>query len=238
MFSTFATIFSISNKSVSIPPPPTPYLYYTFNSDTVSGTTVSSVNSTSSQTLTLSNALASSTLNPKEGNKCFYGGNRNYYASSQSLSIPVSNSNGLSVCFWTRFNASTTSNNGVQFSLGIGTSYKLHILTGNTTLEVSLLSSGSNNQCSHTFTTGSWNHIAFTWIGTTLKIYVNGVQKSLTTNASIVAQCPTNDTWTSMFVNRRTDGVTGICYNDFDCLRLYNQVLTQSDITQIYNAGN
>lgn len=234
MFSSFATISSMNAKSIGATTP-IPLYYYTFNSNTVSGTTINvdATNSTNSQTLTLSSTAGLNTVSMKEGNQCFSNGNKLYNAMGTSLSIPTTT--GLTVSFWFNVIAGNGTGNCIIFGLGQSTSSKLYVFLSPSSNQMIVNTVGSNQIFNQILTTGVWRHICFTWVGTTHKSYINGVQMSYTTTTAV--QLP-NQILTSLSIGKSVDNVLTNSYALIDCVRVYNKALTASQIQSIYTAGN
>ena len=219
-----------------------PLYYYTFNTSTISGTTVNvdSANSTNTHTLTL-NSTAGTWTTFKEGDRSFTNGNKQYWCENiGGLSIPTNN--GVTICFWFYVLTGNGTGNQLFFSTGIGTTSKIYLLSspGSSQIVLSIQNNTGNNIFTEALPTSTWKHFAFTYTGTTLKCYINGVLKTFTSTS--VPSLP-NETWTSMSVGRDVSqgapgNIYGPGYTAIDCVRVYNQVLTQAQIQSIYNAGN
>lgn len=219
-----------------------PLYYYTFNSSTISGTTINvdPDNSTNTQTLTINNVagLITSNPTPKEGDKCFSSGNKLYNAVNMStMNIPTGN--GITVSLWVNILSSVSTNQQIiGFGIGSTTRNYLFLDGGKTQILVYChdgTTGGSQISSGNSLTSSVWHHYAYTWVGSTIKIYMNGVLK--TNNTSNPISLP-NETWTSMSVGKDVAGALGNSYSSIDCVRVYNQALTQGQIQSIYNAGN
>jgi len=77
----------------------------------------------------------------------------------------------------------------------------------------------------------TWYHLVYTYDGTTSTIYVDGVSK----NTSTVALQPGSvaSVWLGTY-----NGASELFQGIIDDVRIYNRVLTQSEITALYNLGN
>lgn len=83
----------------------------------------------------------------------------------------------------------------------------------------------------NSMTTGAWEHIVFTDDGTTKKVYINAVSQTLSDSGDV--STPIDGT---VWLGRRQDGADP--YLGFiDELRFYTRVLTQQEITALYNMG-
>ena len=234
MFSSFSTIGAMNAKSIGSVMP-TPLYYYTFNTSTISGTTINvdTTNSTNTQTLTLSSTAGLNTVSMKEGNQCFSNGNKLYNAMGTSLSIPTAT--GLTVSFWFNVIAGNGTGNCIIFGLGQSTTSKIYVFLSPSSNQIICNTIGSNQIFNQSLTTGTWRHLCFTWVGTTHKSYINGVQMSYATSSSV--QLP-DQIWTSLSVGKSVDNVLANSYALIDCVRVYNTALTASQIQSIYTAGN
>jgi hypothetical protein len=87
------------------------------------------------------------------------------------------------------------------------------------------------------FTIGNWKHICLTQNKTTIKIYVNGVEKNSANNAGI----GNNDNTANIIIGSY-DGANGSrsqFFNGYiDDVRIYNRALSQEEITLLYNSYN
>ena len=215
--------------------------YYTFNSSTISGTTINpDPISTNTQTLTMSNTLSiiSSNPTPKEGDRCFNSANKLYNAVNLStMNIPTIK--GITISLWVN-SLSTVSTNQQVIGFGIGTTSRTYIFLDGTKTQILVYThngttGGNQISTGNTLSSSVWNHYAYTWTGSTIKIYMNGVLKTNNTSNPINL---TNETWTSMAVGKDVGNALGNSYSAIDCVRVYSGVLSLSEIQSIYNAGN
>ncbi|MDP3070204.1 MAG: LamG-like jellyroll fold domain-containing protein, partial [Opitutaceae bacterium] len=86
---------------------------------------------------------------------------------------------------------------------------------------------------------GAWNHVMVTWTGsstaTNAKIYVNGVETGYATTTNGVGTRG-NDATASAFIGNNDTGVRTFD-GALDDVRIYNRVLTASEIQAVYRAG-
>lgn len=189
--------------------------------------------STNGKNATLNNGVGYSSLN---------GGSLTFDGTNDQCTLPVCNfpsSGARTLNVWIKPN--TLSTIRTIFSYG-GTG----ALTSNP-LHINVLSAGDvywgfNNADFYVpgtqLSTTAWTNICCTYAGgnlntTNVKIYINGVQKTLTTTGGNLNQIPntTNMNYTISYDNnsRYYNGNTSI-------ISFYNIELTQSEITQNFNA--
>lgn len=86
-----------------------------------------------------------------------------------------------------------------------------------------------------TITITDFNHFGFTYTGSAMKFYVNGVLKSTVTDTASIASA------TCLSIHARGSGTanpTFTCRNwDLDMLYIYNTAIADSDMEQLYNGG-
>jgi hypothetical protein len=238
----FSTLSSTGSYQIIKPSPSATLLYYyTFNSSTISGTTINvdpiSINT---QPLTMSNTLSiiSSNPTPKEGDRCFNSGNKLYNAVNLStMNIPTVK--GITVSLWVNSLAAGSTNQQV-IGFGVGTTTRTYLFLDGSKTQILVYNhngttGGNQISTGNTLSSSVWHHYAFTWTGSTIKIYMNGVLK--TNNTSNPITLP-NETWTSMAVGKDVGNALGNSYSAIDCVRVYSGVLSLSEIQSIYNAGN
>jgi hypothetical protein len=92
---------------------------------------------------------------------------------------------------------------------------------------------------SRVFTFGVWTHVLVTWTGsataTNVRIYVNGVETRYGTTQN-GAGTRTSDAASSLYIGNERYG-TGTFDGSIDDVRVYNRVLSASEITAVYRAG-
>ncbi|PWT96570.1 MAG: hypothetical protein C5B52_15435 [Bacteroidetes bacterium] len=80
--------------------------------------------------------------------------------------------------------------------------------------------------------TSEWKHIVITSDGTTAKYYLNGV---LTSSISLTDATNAGDNSSDLYIGADTHGVVEFYNGSLDEIRIYNRVLTESEIVGIYN---
>ncbi len=102
------------------------------------------------------------------------------------------------------------------------------------------LTGGSNVVDPVQFPTGSWQHVAFTYDGTTHRLFRNGAQVA---SASVSTTLVRSSATTSFGVKTNNDGsaadtgAPGYWNGRYDDFAFWNRALTAAEITEIYNNG-
>jgi hypothetical protein len=104
--------------------------------------------------------------------------------------------------------------NGLQFGLMIGGVYKVLATPANV------------------LTTGVWQHVAATYDGATMKIYVNGIMQASMAQTGVVDAVPD-----PVVIGRNEVDHSLAWQGGMDEISLYNRALSQDEITSIVNAG-
>lgn len=78
----------------------------------------------------------------------------------------------------------------------------------------------------------TWKHIAVTSDGTTAKYYLNG---NLVSSVTTTVASNSNDHTTDMYIGADTHGVTEYHRGKLDEIRIYNRVLSDAEVLQLYN---
>jgi hypothetical protein len=106
------------------------------------------------------------------------------------------------------------------------------------TMFLSLSVSNAQPYCNNIgITTNQWNHVAVTWDGAipfTGKFYVNGV--ACTTAGSTGSGTVSDDSSEDEYIGQRFDA-SGFFPGSMDDVRIYNRVLTDQEIQDLYNVG-
>jgi len=117
------------------------------------------------------------------------------------------------------------------YSLYLNSSNRATCTLGNTASSIATVTTQTN-----ALSTSVWYHLVCTWDGTTMRIYVNGVQNNTASQGSIVP-----DTSTSSFYIGRA-GVPGGYTDDFsgqiDDVRIYNYALTAAQVRTTMAEGS
>jgi hypothetical protein len=232
------TIIANANTSVtatftaaaSSPPPTSGGLMAAYSLDEGSGTLAHDA-SGNNNTGTLTNGPLWTT--GKYGKALSFDGVNDYVAVPNSSSLDISGKN-LTLSLWV--NLTDTGNDQVLLakpwvSSAMSTPYHQYALefdgNGAKTLDFYFGDTTGTLQGFHLagYTPGTWAHVAFTYDGTTVKGYLNGVQKlSVAATQSIQAR------GNSLLLG--VDGAFGQAFKGrLDQVRIYNRALTASEIS-------
>ncbi|MDB5388886.1 MAG: vcbs repeat-containing protein, partial [Planctomycetaceae bacterium] len=177
--------------------------------------------------------LNGATFGPGEVNQAFNFNGGSYVSVPSSPSLNVTSS--LSIEGWV--NLSTNNfNNGLVYkgTLGIGSqgAYSLGFFTGGSNQLVFRLNENSRQVVSSTsFVPSQWYHVAATYDGTTMKVYVNGV---LDGSVAYSASISTNSS--PLIIGGYYDSPY-LFHGKIDELSIYNQALTPAEIQGIVTAS-
>lgn len=115
---------------------------------------------------------------------------------------------------------------------GGGVENVVFVQTWATTNEPYFYMNGVNYLTSTSLTMSSWQHLAATYDGTTLKMYRNGVSIMST---SVTYSLP-SITRTYCYIGK-SNWADGYSYSYIDELRIYNTALSSSSISALYSQG-
>lgn len=145
--------------------------------------------------------------------------------------------NAWSVAVWVKSSSAYSSNNNIIFCKNTSASTDCQIyfsIVNGTSFHVGVNGPASSISQSFTFTLDVWNHLAATYDGNTVAIYINGELKK---TAIVTTAFPTgrmNLTLNGRSTNDAGTGVTGQLngyrFNDF---RLYNHALSAKEVQEI-----
>jgi hypothetical protein len=103
-------------------------------------------------------------------------------------------------------------------------------------IRVTLSSDGSAQQpidATTTITAGTWYHIGFVYNGSTIKIYVNGVEENSVSYSSGIHNSSTAD----VIIGGLNQGGANLFDGSTQLASLFNTAITQTDIDELYNGG-
>lgn len=187
----------------------------------------------------------------KFGNSLLLDGSNDYVTVADSTSLDPTN---VSLSVWVNPSAASNTYNPIFSKQNLLTNqgYWLNMNNSTRTLRF-VIGTGSSNyaDCSATsataLTLSSWNHVAATYNGTQIKVYVNNTEASLSctlvvsgsssstsgTTISYTAgmSVPTNRALT---FGTQTDVGGGQFYGKIDEARIYNRGLSPSEVSQLY----
>lgn len=159
--------------------------------------------------------------------------------SLQSIAIPASDkykpTSAVSVSAWIKQSSSHTG-----FILDVQgphwTSYRgynLLVIASRLVMELAYNQNGTSFTSNGTLTNGLWYHVAATWDGSTIALYINGnLDKSALLSGPLTYD--TSPAFPAAIGCRYT--LAASAFNGFiDDLRIYNRALTADEISSIYN---
>lgn len=191
-----------------------------------------------SRTGTLINGVGYSSLN---GGSLTFDGTNDYVSVANTTAV-LSNVNKFTVDTWFKVtNPSSTTAYQTIFSFGTGTIYTTDILilinSGQVFAQVNNSSDGSGK---FNFTSTAWTNFQMVYDGTLsgnanrLKLYLNGVLQTLTFDYTVPATSGT--TSTCGIGAYSTGGFNNFLTGNVAVTRLYTTALSQTDVTQNFNA--
>lgn len=163
----------------------------------------------------------------KLGQALRFNGTTSYVQVANSSSLNPTN---LTVSTWAKSDTGTWSNHG--FLVSKRSVYIIHPQQGSIGVSFYIFTSGWNAvSCTPTTDITKWNLYSFTWNGTNLTAYINGIQCGSTTPAGPINTTDTNPLYFGVDSgNRYLNGA-------LDDVRIYNRALPASEIKQLYNMG-
>ena len=200
-------------------------------------TTAATTLDTSGQnnTGTLTNMSQSTSPTPGKIGQAFYFDGSNDYVNVGTSSIL--NPQYMSAAAWVKqsssppnawgvFLARWTGGNAYHFSAGDGTTEnKLKIFINTTSGQQSVAITG-------TMSYNTWHHVAFTFDGANLKLYLDGVLNNSIAFTGTISSSADNTTFGAK------DTSLGYPFNgSLDDVRIYNRVLSADEVASLYNAG-
>jgi len=175
--------------------------------------------------------------------------NSNDYVNTNISTTVMDTPNTFSISMWIKPNSSSDWND-VLVGQSVGTTDQGMVLWLNS-LKPTLYLEGSGGgstvglySSGNAISSGAWNHVVITVVGqssrasdaTGINIYLNGTSQTISTSGS-------NGTVGTMGVNSNMflaskHGTTGFFDGLMDEVSIWNRVLTQAEVTRLYNSGN
>ena len=90
---------------------------------------------------------------------------------------------------------------------------------------------GGNIDGNYVLNENTWYHIAVTWVGTTMKFYVNGNLTTTATTSSLSIPASGNSGYIGRYISNQSYNWKG----KINQVRIFNNALSSSEITQLYN---
>jgi hypothetical protein len=129
--------------------------------------------------------------------------------------------NNISISIWFK------ANHGVLRYFLWGNDFGAATKVGNAAFAISL---PNTNSALGDYVADTWTHMVGTYDGTNIKVYINGVLKGTTLHAGNISSMDTD-----LFVGRFD---TEYWKGSLDEFFIYNKVLSQEEVTQLYNYSN
>ncbi|QKG54357.1 LamG domain-containing protein [Hymenobacter sp. BRD67] len=160
---------------------------------------------------------------PPTNNALAFDGNDDYVALGSPASLSNLGVSGCTLETWVNLNSTGVVNSLIRKD----GDYTLAVLNGTPYVEVWNQGTGSSARTyvsgTTNLTAGRWQHLAATWNGTTLRLYLDGVDVSGTQAASPVTASSQLQLGRSVNYNQPLGG-------QLDELRIYNVALTQAQV--------
>jgi hypothetical protein len=203
------------------------------------GTATTADSSGNANTMTLNSAP--SWVTGKIGSFALHFDGSDTYLNKSSgfTNIPVHGTTGYSVAFWVK--SAQNANEQGCYSEGNGSSatpfFKLGSDTANNKLDVFLRNDAGTIAISHVKSTtvvfdNTWHHVTWTDSNGTAKAYIDGVLDGTTFNYTPPGGITLNQVGIGCLM-RATAAL--ILLGDLDEVRVYNRVLAQADVTDLFN---
>lgn len=164
-----------------------------------------------------------------------FDGSSNYLNIGTPISTQISNN--FTVCIW--INPAANKNhdffaNMWHFQdsgllLGINANGKLRQFFSNGTTGTS-----ANGSIGSVIPLNQWTHIVYTWASGISNFYINGILDSSFNGSGTVTSIMYNSIY-DLIIGRDSGGSDEFFSGSVDSPRIYNRVLSQAEITQIYN---
>lgn len=238
-----ATIFVASYKVEQSTPSPTPTAtqqlfggaplgglqqWWTYDSGTVSGTSVTDVSGTGNTGTTTAVQYGTGKL----GTAVVFDGTN----STMTSAIGADAFTGLTVSFWVNLRVAGDANDRIidQQDAGPTNGFTFSVIAGPAVYyAVRNLAVVEAEMNTVALNTGQWYHITGTYTLNSAKLYSNGV--NIATDTSVTM---TDSLCTFTIGDRCTVGLGNLFDGSVDDVRVYNRVLSASEIKDIYDAGS
>lgn len=165
-------------------------------------------------------------FNSTNGGILQFDGANDYVSTASST---VSGASAVTIDAWCKFD--NTSIRNVLFHHWI-TSGDFAVLArvDSNNLQFFTFTSAAVGGTTQSFTDTGWNHVAYTYDGTTMKTYVNGTQSGTTFSQSgRIATVSSSSDFVGNYASYEFNG-------DLSSLKVYNKALSSTEVLQNYNA--
>jgi hypothetical protein len=233
------TIIPLSALATSSASSQDPVAWWKLNES--SGQTAADTSS-ASNTATLSNMTDANHVAGQNGNSLSFNGTNQFATANEYVTDNVT---PLSVSVWANFSSLGGSDHVVvshydyQNTKSGWTLYTQTIASNKITVKLSPNGgSGSSYTANYTVPAlNTWTHYAFTYDGSQLKFYINGSVVSPSATTGTLPSSIFNDINTQVVIGASGNSVTNTSYisGKIDDVRIYDRVLSASEVTSIYN---
>ncbi len=200
--------------------------YWSFDDASSTKATDSSGNG---NTGTLTNMATSPSTQASGWNPGKLGKGLTFDGVNDSVSLPSTigfTSSTVTLSAW--FKTTDTAGGIVQHWQNVTCGYRLIISSGNLSFTVS--NPANTSLTSSTVNDGLWHHAVGTYDGTTMRLYVDGVQVTSGAKSGAIVACAGTGVIGS-------DSGVGLLAASIDEPRIYNRALTAAQVLALYNAG-
>ena len=162
-----------------------------------------------------------------------------FNGSSSYIIAPFLNLSQGSVSFWVNFTSLSTSPDIIvsnQNTDGSDTYTQLNVGSNGSMNWYSAVNELDHVTSAGVITTGVWYNIIFTYDGTTIKCYVNDVEKSLTNSTSGIYWLTTGNQ-TVIGALKRGSQLYSATNGKIDEGGIWSRALSAAEITELYNGG-
>ncbi len=163
----------------------------------------------------------------KRGKAIMFNGTSSYIRVPNSSSLNPTN---LTVSVWAKSNTSTWNDYG--FLMSKRNVFVVHPQQNSTGINFYIYTTGwTSVSCTPTTAITNWNLYSFTWNGTNLTAYINGVQCGTTTPVGPINTSDTNPLYIGY------DTGTRYFNGSEDDIRIYSRALSATEIAALYTQG-
>jgi hypothetical protein len=155
----------------------------------------------------------------------------NDFVSCSTTGMPTSQ---FSMSMWARLNANSNFAHFFVCSSGTGAPWQLRLNAFTQLPQFFVVTSGGggNATVATTHTVGVWRHYVLAYDGSTIKLFIDGVEASSVAATGTISYSGASN----LFFGRRVDGFP--LNGRLDDMRLFDTGLVLADVSYLWNAGN